>query len=132
MAKTRARRDDPPPGPDCLVLRGMLASAGLSLAELRETAVLNHDLYGFYGVSVWLAADDQERAALETTKLVKFEQYAELTVASVTAGGLRLDATGQAPHYDVVYGDSADELAALLAQVPYQVRVNPHVDREER
>ena len=131
MVKTRSRRDDAAPGPDGLVLRGLLVGTVLEVSELRETAVLNHELYGFYGISVWLAAGDQERSALETTKLVKFEQYAEFTVASVTASGLRLDPTGQRPHYDVVYEDSADELAALLAQVPYQVRVNPHVDREE-
>ncbi len=50
MARTRAFRDEPPPGPAELVFRGVLSDTGLDPADLREAAVLNHDLYGFYGV----------------------------------------------------------------------------------
>ena len=45
-------------------------------------AVLNHELYGFYGVSVWVADLAFPREVLESTKLVKFERYAEFTVAA--------------------------------------------------
>lgn len=117
--------------PSSLVLRGILAAQSLDFAELRDAANLNHALYGFYGISVWLAEDAEARTALETTKLVKFRRYAEFTVADMESRRLRLDATGRYPHYDVVYGNDADELAGLLAVAPHQVRINFRVDREE-
>jgi len=41
-------------------------------------------------------------------------------------------ATGQRPHYDVVYGgNDLEPLIERLAAVPHQIRDNPSVDREE-
>ena len=79
MVRTRAFRDEPPPGPVELVFRGVLGDTGLDPADLREAAVLNHELYGFYGVSIWVADLAFPRELLESTKLVKFQRYAELT-----------------------------------------------------
>jgi hypothetical protein len=75
MVKTRARRDDPAPGPGQLVLRGILGDAGLDVSDLRRAAMLNAELYGFYGVSVWVTEKDWPRERLEATKLVRFERY---------------------------------------------------------
>jgi len=102
MAKRRARRDEPPPDPDQLVLRGILDDPGLDPADLRQAAVINHELYGFYGVSAWVTSAAYPRELLEPTKLIKFERYAEFTVAGLTGRGLALWATGQRPHHDVV------------------------------
>jgi hypothetical protein len=133
MAKTRARRDDPAPGPGQLVLRGILGDAGLDVGDLRQAAMLNAELYGFYGVSVWVADTAWPRERLEATKLVKFERYAEFTVASLTERGLTLWATGQRPHYDVVdERNDLESLVTLMAATPYVIRENPSVDREER
>lgn len=132
MVKTRARRDEPGPGPGQSVLRGILGDAGLDVDDLRQAAMLNAELYGFYGVSVWVADTAWPRERLEATKLVKFERYAEFTVAALTARGLSLWATGQRPHYDVV--DEQNDLEALVAQLavmPHVIRDNPRVDREE-
>ena len=72
------------------------------------------------------------RELLESTKLIKFERYAEFTVAGLTGRGLALWATGQRPHYDVVYGENVlESLVARLAAVPHRIRGNPSVDREE-
>ena len=79
MPRTRTLRDEPPPGPVELVFRGILGDTGLDPADLRQAAVLNHELYGFYGVSVWVADLAFPRELLESTKLVKFERYAEFT-----------------------------------------------------
>ena len=133
MVKTRARRDDPAPGHGQLVLRGILGNAGLDVGDLRQAAMLNAELYGFYGVSVWVADSDWPRERLEATKLVKFERYAEFTFAGLTGRGLSLWATGQRPHYDVVDGrNDLESLVTLMAATPYVIRENPSVDREER
>jgi hypothetical protein len=59
------------------------------------------------------------RELLESTKLVKFERYAEFTVADLIGYGLRLRATGRRPHYDVVYeGNDLESLVARLAAAP--------------
>jgi len=132
MVRTRALRDEPPPGSAELVFRGILGDAGLDPADLRQAAVLNHELYGFYGVSVWVANIAFPRELLESTKLVKFERYAEFTVADLIGYGLRLWATGQRPHYDVVYeGNDPESLVARLAAAPYRIVDNHSVDREE-
>jgi hypothetical protein len=132
MVKKRALRDEPPPGPVELVFRGILGDTGLDPADLREAAVFNHELYGFYGVSVWIADLAFPRELLESTKLVKFERYAEFTVGGLAGRGLQLWATGQRPHYDVVYeGNDLESLVARLAAAPNWIVDNPSVDREE-
>ncbi len=132
MVKTRALRDEPPPGPVELVFRGVLGDSGLDPADLRQAAVLNHELYGFYGISVWVADLAFPRDLLESTKLVKFERYAEFTVAGLTGCGLQLWATGQRPHYDVVYeGNDPESLVARLAVASHRIVSNRSVDQEE-
>ena len=132
MVKTRARREEPAPGPGQPVLRGILGDTGLDAGDLRQAAMLNAELYGFYGVSVWVADTAWPRQRLEATKLARFERYAEFTVASLTGRGLSLWATGQSPHYDVVdAGNDLESLVTLMATRPYVIRDNPSVDREE-
>jgi hypothetical protein len=132
MPRTRTLRYEPPPGPVELVFRGILGDTGLDPADLRQAAVLNHELYGFYGVSVWVADLAFPRELLESTKLVKFERYAEFTVANLTGCELRLWATGQRPHYDVVEeGNDLESLIARLAAAPHRIVDNRSVDREE-
>ena len=132
MVRTRALRDEPPPGPAELVFRGILGDTGLDPADLRQAAAFNHELYGFYGISVWVADLAFPRELLESTKLVKFERYAEFTLADLAGCGLRLWATGQRPHYDVVYEcNGLDSLVERLATAPHLVVDNRSVDREE-
>ena len=132
MPRTRTLRDEPLPGPVELVFRGIIGDTGLDPADLRQAAVLNHELYGFYGVSVWVADLAFPREVLESTKLVKFERYAEFTVAGLAGCGLRPWATGQRPHYDVVEeGNDLESLIARLAAAPHRIVDNRSVDREE-
>lgn len=132
VARTRARRAEPPPGPDQLVLRGILGETGLNPADLRQAAMLNHELYGFYGISVWVTGPNHPRELLETTKLRRFDRYAEFTVAGLTRCGLALWATGQSPHYDVVHeGGNLDTLVTVMCDAQYRIRDNPSLDREE-
>jgi len=54
------------------VLCGILGDTGLDLAALRQAAVIDHELYGFYGVSVWVTSAAHPRELLECTKLIRF------------------------------------------------------------
>lgn len=133
MSKTRARRDEPPPASDAVVVRGILGESGLDVADLRANAVMNHDLYGFYGISVWVTSPDFPLVVLERTKLAKFDLYAVLTVADLVDRGLEMWPTGRQPHYDLVHGDGAelDNLVRSLTGALIEIRANPQVDRED-
>lgn len=131
MVKSRHRRDEPLPEPGDLAVRGVVGTLGLMPEDLMAAAVMNHDLYGFYGVSVWIPNAEQPLGRLEQTKLVKFAQYAVFSVADLITRELELWATGQSPHYDVVH-DDLDNLVEQLRVTPHQIRINPHVDREDR
>jgi hypothetical protein len=56
------------------------STTGLGSCDSWQGARLNHELYGFTGVSVRGANIAFPRKPLESTKLVKFECYAEFTV----------------------------------------------------
>lgn len=86
------------PNPGQLVLHGILGTTGLDHADLRRAAILNHDLYGFYGVSVWVTSAAFPGERLESTKLIRFERSEQFTVADLTGRGMALWATGQRPH----------------------------------
>jgi hypothetical protein len=132
MTRTRSRRSEPDLLRDQVVLRGVLGAEGLAADDLRKAGELNYDLYGFYGISVWVAGDTFPRALLEGTKLVKFDRYAEFLVGDLEDQGLELWATGLAPHYDVVSaGAGLDEMVASVIRAPHEIRLNPSVDREE-
>jgi hypothetical protein len=131
MVRTRALQGEPPPGPAELVFRGILGDAGLDPADLRQAAVLNHELYGFYGISVWVADLAFPRALLESTKLVKFERYTEFTVADLARCELQLWATGQRPQCDVYEGHDLESVVARLATAPHRIVDNRSVDWEE-
>lgn len=130
MTKSRHRRDEPVPQPGQVVVRGVLSEAGLADNDLTAAATLNYDLYGFYGISVWVAADEHSVDQLERTKLAKFSHYAAFAVEDLARSGLELWATGQRPHYDVVH-DQLETLVERLRLTAHQIRINPHLDREE-
>lgn len=130
MTKSRHRRDEPPPRSGQVAVRGVLSEAGLADDDLNGAATMNHGLYGFYGISVWVADGEQSLERLERTKLVKFSHYAAFAVEDLASSGLDLWATGQSPHYDVVH-DQLETLVERLRLTAHQIRINPHLDREE-
>lgn len=123
MTHQRARRDDPDPPLDSLVLRGL----PLTERELRENAVANFEYYGFYGISVFHADDHAHLTSVCAAKLSAFKDVALFVVGDLRASGLALWATGMAPHYDVVRGEgdqSPDDLVRRLLRTPWTRHVN--------
>jgi hypothetical protein len=132
MVKTRALRDEPPPGPDQPVFRGILGDTGLVPADLRQAAALNHELYGFYGVSVWVANIAFPRELLECHQAGQVRALRRIhrgrpdrvrasVVGHRAAPALRCGVRS----YDL------ESLVARLAAAPYRIVDNPSVDREE-
>ncbi len=65
-------------------------------------------LHGFFGVSVFLAIGMTVEELVRRTAELSADRYKQLrttTVGAVRAAGLRLLATGEWPHYDVVLPD---------------------------
>jgi hypothetical protein len=79
------------------VLLGVLAGTWLDSADLRQAAIINQELYGFYGISVWVTSTSHPRKLLESTKLIKFERYAEFTVADLAGRGWHCGLPGSGP-----------------------------------
>jgi hypothetical protein len=123
MTRTRARRDEPSPAPGLIVLRGDV----LDSERLAFNAQENHDNYGFYGLSVYVVPRRRVADAL-AHQLWRRQYVNTATVGQVYAAGLWLDATGNAPHYDVVRADGTDmaELVEQFLSIPFHLDMNPH------
>ena len=129
MTKQRMRRGESPPAPDAVVLRG----GGLDRDVLIADAETNFAVYGFYGLSVWVAADAADAAgedALLASKLLKSRIVRRFVVSDLLARNLDLWDTGQSPHYDLVYQRGADVNALVDAVLATHstTLINPHHD----
>lgn len=122
------------------VLRGLTGPGTVTRAELAEAARANHDRYGFWGISVWVAVTDDDADQLLRTRLARFDRAAIYRVADLYAAGLVVLPTGAAPHGDVVVittagapagGERAlDLLLDRMLASAHTETDNVHVDRE--
>jgi hypothetical protein len=110
------------------VIRGDL----LDRDHLRAKASQNHDLYGFFGLSVYVVSRHLV-AGILAHQLSTREHWNSSTVGQVYAAGLWLDATGRAPHYDAVRTNGKDlsELVERFLTIPFRPRSNPYYRRVE-
>jgi hypothetical protein len=113
---------------DATVLRGDLLDA----RDLRKDGLANYGLYGFYGVSVWVPSEEKPEDDVLATKLRRSRFVIRFSAGDLYAQRLELWATGQSPHYDVVYIQAAspDSLVEAFMAAPYVTMINPHYDPE--
>ena len=105
-----------------VVVRGGTLGAEL----LRQDALRNHAIYATYGISVFAARDASVDELAQQTPLVRFVQLTLITVGTLRAAGLRLEATGRNPrHFDIAFDDLGDGITRLLG-CQHQVIVNPY------
>ena len=118
--KQRARRGEPVPDAATLIVRGDL----LDPEALRDDAVDNFEIYGYWGVSVFAEVGGFDVAWIASNKLSGARWLVVFRAGDVLASGLDLWDTGQSPHYDVVHQD-VDELVARLVACPHRIIRNP-------
>lgn len=122
--KKRHRRGDPLPARAAVVVRGDL----LDPATLRRSAEENHEIYGFFGISVFAEVGGTTWVEISGTKLARAEWVVLFTVESLVEAGLELWDTGQAPHFDIVHED-IDELVGRILGTEHRVVRNPSHDQ---
>ncbi len=118
--KQRARRGEPSPDEATLVVRGDLLDPG----ALREDAIDNFDVYGYWAISVFAEEGDFDVEWIAATKLQQARWLVLFRAGDVRMSGLELWDTGQSPHYDVVHED-VEELVDRLVACPHRIIRNP-------
>jgi len=124
--KKRHRRGEPLPEEAAIVVRGDL----LDPAALRTSAQENHEIYGFFGLSVFAEVGGVTWEDISATRLARAEWVVLFTVGSLLADGLQLWDTGKAPHYDVVH-ENLDQLVRRILGAEHRMVRNPSHDKEE-
>lgn len=125
--KRRMRRGEPLPGAATLVLHG----DRLVPEELRVAAQDNFEVYGYFGVSVFVEAGPEwSWSNIAARKLDRFEWLAVFRAGDLLRTGLDLWDTGRAPHYDVVHGDLDQLVTKMLGCLHRLVRNDRHTPHE--
>lgn len=104
----------------------------------------NFDFFGYYGLSLWLAAEawPLERVLGEKTRRAR--RVALFSAGGLTVRGLELVPSGRAPHYDAAHGPvyggtygsaqvsagSAERLADQFLSAAYNVEDNPFYEQD--
>jgi len=114
------------------VIRGHVLDAQL----LREYAVLNFDLYGFYGLSAFQTSADWTQERIMAQKLARAARVTVFEHQTLLEHGLAVLPTGAAPHGDIVMASTSghrdgqpgdlDELVATVRSCRHDVAANPY------
>lgn len=103
-----------------MVVRGDL----LEPARLRSDAIDNFEIYGYFGISVFVESGELDVDWIVSHKLARAQWVALFRAGDVLAAGLELWDTGQSPHYDVVHSD-IDDLVRRFVACHHRIVLNP-------
>lgn len=115
-------------------------------SALIADASYNFDEFGYYGLSLWLAADPWPMARILKEKTRRAAYVALFEAAAFAERDLQLVASGREPHFDATDGHfllgnsgsvritagSAEQLADRFLDAPYTVKRNPFYERDQR
>ena len=104
-------RDDEPPDDAVVVIRG-----GEMVSEfVRRSAERNHQEFGFFGVSVYLAEGVTVEVLCATvSQLTRYAKVRLSTAGRLRSRGFELAPTLERPHFDVMLPDLSDATLSRL------------------
>lgn len=139
MPKTRTFRTDLPLPPEARIYRQLTDGPALTRHELQENAKANHEVYGYWGVSVFSAISDEDDDELMRGKLRRALKLAVFMVGALATGLVDALPSGQHPHQDLAIltlngpagadGDLAVLLDRIMA-VPHNLMDNRYYSPE--
>lgn len=108
MTHRRSIRPDLPPPGDAILVRALFdalpSGQDFDRVALIDDASYNFELFGYYGLSLWLPTEMWPLDRILAEKTRRAARVALFSVESVTQQGLRLVASGREPHYGVTDG----------------------------
>lgn len=140
--RQRLIRDHPRPPADAVLVRALFD--GLPGGDAFDRVVLiadvayNFEVFGYYGLSLWLVSDLWPMERLLSEKTRKARRVALFSVGELLGQGLGLVPSGKVPHYDATHGlvygvsyggdpntaGSAEELVDRFVTAAYTVEDN--------
>lgn len=148
MARQRLIREDSGLPDDAVLVRGrsegVVPGEGFDREVLIADAAFNHELFDYFGLSLWLSEDPWPLERLLREKLRRFASVALFTAGALRTTGLGLVPSGRVPHFDAslgvvggrVFGDaratvpSAANVVDRFLAAPYTVERNPFYEQD--
>lgn len=106
-------------------------------------ATYNFELFGYYGLSLWLVSDSWPLDRVLAEKCRRASRVATFEAGDLQGGGLGLVPSGREPHYDASLGPAygarfasvrvtvptAEELVDRFVSAAYTLRINEFHDQ---
>ncbi len=108
MVRQRLIRDEPPVEGEAVLIRALFdpnPRGGVFAPDvLIADVTYNFELFGYYGLSLWLVSDAWPHDRVLAEKARKARRVALFTADGLREQGLGLIPSGKAPHYDTSDG----------------------------
>ena len=142
MVRQRLIREEPPPPSDAVLVRALFDAyphgGVLDRDVLISDVTYNFDVFGYYGLSLWLVSEAWPLDRVLGEKTRKARRVALFSSGVLLARGLGLVPSGKPPHFDTTHGSvygtvygrgkitagSAEELVDRFLGAPYNVEDN--------
>ena len=108
VARQRLIRDEPPVPGEAVLVRALFDTSPRGSVFDPEVLIAdvtyNFELFGYYGLSLWLVSDSWPFDRVLSEKTRKARRVALFTADALLEQGLGLVPSGKAPHYDTSHG----------------------------
>lgn len=148
MVRQRLIRDEPPPPDEAVLVRAVFDTYPHGGVFDRDVLIAdvtyNFEVFGYYGLSLWLVSDAWPLDRVLGVKTRKARRVALFSAGELLTQGLGLVPSGKVPHYDTTHGlvygatyesvqvtaGSAEELVDRLLSAAYTVEDNSFYEQD--